>query len=806
MMPNDLIRQLEEAKNRGDVAGEIHVLEQLLSLSQQAGKVPGEIECLRWLGNAYQEKGELHRAHSYRVEASRLAADPRSGCPPRMQMFVEGDLGRSYIEVQDWQRAETHTRRALQTAEQLHEEQALGIYKINLGRVFSETNRVAEAHRLAEEVLTLAGRRNDHYLLALQHTNLASLLLSHEARLNESMRHARLAISHADQAQRPALRLQAEGLLAEIMRIAGRLTGRDEYGDQAERQFQETADRARALGSPTTELIAEENLVTLYESRGQAGRALHHVRRVLELLERMRQNLGYEEFQLSYFQSSQSAYAHAVEFFLRRGRLEDAFETAERQRSRLLLALLGPARSNTRTWQAGKQQELAAILDDFGREVVQQCAAGARGRLRDLVIGGPRQETATPPPDAAPVLDARGRFLRLYEEQRLLQAQWLPRQSPPVLKLAEVRRLLGPDDALLAYYVTERSLVVFAATQTEAHFQHLNYPRERLAADVEEVSRVMGAVQDAVLDGGEWFRRPPGAPWPQAIAALMVQLQRLLARLFALLAAPVLAVVDAKPHWVIVPHGPLHGLPWAALRRGARYLVEQHSLSLLPSASLAGVLEGAAAAAPGEPLFFADPDPQDATLHLPGTQREVQSGHGVFRSGPPPFTGAAATKAAFLARASGAWLLHFACHHFFDATAPLLSFLKLAGDRGTDCLYAFEIAELSLAAELAVLSACQSGRSRLAAGDEQIGIVRAFLAAGVKSVISTLWSIEDESAAVFFGDFYTTATWQGLARALASAQRRLLADPRYALPYFWAPYVLTGRGQRSLAIPSPGKV
>src|SRR5262249_59630096 len=139
----------------------------------------------------------------------------------------------------------------------------------------------------------------------------------------------------------------------------------------------------------------------------------------------------------------------------------------------------GGARSNTRSWQAGKQKELADIVDDFGREVGRQGAAGAGGRLRDLVIGGPRQETATPPPDAAAVLDARQRFLRLYEEQRLLQAQWLTRQSPPVLKLAEVRRLLGPDDALLAYFVTERGLVVFAATQTEAHFQHLNYPRER---------------------------------------------------------------------------------------------------------------------------------------------------------------------------------------------------------------------------------------------------------------------------------------------------------------------------------------
>ena len=105
---------------------------------------------------------------------------------------------------------------------------------------------------------------------------------------------------------------------------------------------------------------------------------------------------------------------------------------------------------------------------------------------------------------------------------------------------------------------------------------------------------------------------------------------------------------------------------------------------------------------------------------------------------------------------------------------------------------------MALVADLVTLSACNSGRSGIASGDEQLGMVRAFLAAGTHSVISTLWPTDDEASAEFFGAFYQNARVLGLAAALAEAQRNLLADPWYQLPYFWAPYVLTGQWDKPL--------
>jgi len=75
----------------------------------------------------------------------------------------------------------------------------------------------------------------------------------------------------------------------------------------------------------------------------------------------------------------------------------------------------------------------------------------------------------------------------------------------------------------------------------------------------------------------------------------------------ALLLAPIAAAIHDRSHWVIVPHGPLHRVPWAALRRGDRYLIEERSLSQLHSASFGAAIREPSAAAMGEPLFLAEP-------------------------------------------------------------------------------------------------------------------------------------------------------------------------------------------------------
>ena len=396
----------------------------------------------------------------------------------------------------------------------------------------------------------------------------------------------------------------------------------------------------------------------------------------------------------------------------------------------------------------------------------------------------------------------RREFLRLQEEQSLKEARWHDRCSPPVVSFDAAQRRLGDQGALLAYFVTDQSLAVFVATNQLRHFQHLPYPHPRLAADVDQIRREIEVIRSHFRSPGfhaAWRNRDVRRAGVGFVQQSEERLHTLLERLYAILIAPVLAAVADRPHWIIVPHGPLHQLPWAALRSGGRYLVERHTLSVVPSASIGAALEEQSPSM-GEAVFFADPDPDHPFLALPGATREAQAGCDTLNAGPSPFLGAAATKDEVLAHAATAGLIHFACHHLFDQNVPQLSFLKLAGSRGSDQFFAFEVSELRLSTRLITLAACGSGKSQTAVGDEQMGMVRSFLSAGARSVVSALWPIADDSTAHLFSLFYRAARNMGLAEALVYSQRELLRDPRYDLPYFWAPFVLSGEWKEPLRL------
>ena len=141
---------------------------------------------------------------------------------------------------------------------------------------------------------------------------------------------------------------------------------------------------------------------------------------------------------------------------------------------------------------------------------------------------------------------------------------------------------------------------------------------------------------------------------------------------------------------------------------------------------------------------------------------------------------------------SKARIIHFACHGHFSASSPLGSGLKLA-DRW---LTVRDIYSMRLQAELVTLSGCETGRNLITAGDELMGLLRGFLAAGARSLLVSLWRVNDESTANLMADFYslwhaTTTSKMPLAGALREAQLRL--RKQYAHPAFWAPFILVGK-------------
>jgi CHAT domain-containing protein len=428
---------------------------------------------------------------------------------------------------------------------------------------------------------------------------------------------------------------------------------------------------------------------------------------------------------------------------------------------------------------------------------------GAQGRgLRG--VEGERAPDQTGEP-AADLAASRREFLAQHEKHRTSIENWRPARSSSVVDWVAAQRMLGPDDALLAYVVMQKTMAIFVATRERRNFLHIPCGAEEVGQDIAELDRRMRLLVHCTTAASVMAhaarRETAREPWPSRVRDAAQAVTQQLTRLHALLLAPILPLIARKHHWAIIPYGALHRLPWTALYGGGAHVVQGHSVSILPSASVGVALSQLPIIPAGDQILLGNPDALHSRWMLPGTEDEVARCAALLGPDAKTLVDDTVTKTMVLSCASEATLLHFACHHFFDPQVPILSFIKLAGD-GADALYAYEVMELRLRAQLVALSACGSGLSGSGAGDEQLGMVRAFLAGGARSVLSTLWPIDDNSPVTFFATFYARARSKGMAEALASTQRAFLEHPQFSLPCFWAPYQLTGRWDHRLQMPA----
>jgi CHAT domain-containing protein len=299
--------------------------------------------------------------------------------------------------------------------------------------------------------------------------------------------------------------------------------------------------------------------------------------------------------------------------------------------------------------------------------------------------------------------------------------------------------------------------------------------------------------------------------------------------LYRALIEPVQGDLSNVTHLIVSPDDALALIPFEALLTRdldagstspgpGSYLVERFSVSYAPSATVLASLRQPARAnvvvALGDPMFGPDtsvtgtrgPAPgQVALAALPNTAAEVEALRTL--SGSRRFvglTGAEATRGRLLGlpELPEAGLLHLATHGVADENEPGRSGLWLAASSAGGAgpapgfLSVDDILGLRLHAELVTLSACETGLGRLERGEGVLGLTRAFLAAGARSVVVSLWRVNDRSTALLMEGFYRALLQRGLPReeALAESKRALLAAAETHSPYYWAPFVLVGGG------------
>ena len=244
---------------------------------------------------------------------------------------------------------------------------------------------------------------------------------------------------------------------------------------------------------------------------------------------------------------------------------------------------------------------------------------------------------------------------------------------------------------------------------------------------------------------------------------------------------------------VIVSDGALCFTPWAAIVESIRIrtvpsLISYQLISSVPE----GHHKKTGALLVGNPCLN---ELEKPLPDLPCAQEEVEMIASILNT--RPLTGREATKAEVIKRMSSVGLIHIAAHGNKRtgeiALSPNLGWTSKFPQEKDFILKMSDVQAANLRARLVVLSCCHSGRGRILKGEGVVGIARAFLAAGARSVLISLWAIDDEATMVFMKSFYQhLRDGKTASAAVHQTMKSLRESEKFSEMRHWAPFQLIG--------------
>lgn len=367
------------------------------------------------------------------------------------------------------------------------------------------------------------------------------------------------------------------------------------------------------------------------------------------------------------------------------------------------------------------------------------------------------------------------------------------RRTPPV-SVAAVRRLLGSRESLVEYVFDKDACYALQITQAGL--------RVHVLPGRAEIGKTAKAFVTSIR-GQSDSRASATALYQQVLKPL---------------------TPGASSSLVVIPDGSLHLVPFGALMdEQGSYIESRLTISAAPSATIYYTLRTAAKrATPSKPFLgvaysstgAGQPtatkrdmaDLRAANLKpLQFGREEITEAAKAMGPGSVTLDGGGSSEAALKSQPLGDFkVLHFAAHGVSSESEPDRAALVLLPGRDTeDGLWqAREIQRTRLNADVVVLSACETGSGRLQGQEGVMNLARSFLTAGAKSVVASLWSVDDRSTATLMESFYThLAQGSTVSDALRQAQLDFIKTyGEKAKPYLWAGFEVIGDGTRRLKI------
>ena len=508
------------------------------------------------------------------------------------------------------------------------------------------------------------------------------------------------------------------------------------------RKYTYVGDAAKAAG-----LLAQE-----YQQAGEWEKAGHHAELAKSLLQPQLPALGArsssgQKAALQAWQATSVETRAAIEQKAPEKAWEALAQGQQLQVSTLQMESEKPAQSQVR-----RSLEQERGVSKVAEEVDRLKAMPASPTRDELLQQGEKL-----------LADNRAKFL---SESRALRQKYSDLYSRVLrvdpLNLVEVQQSLPDDLVVLQYFPTHNALYIFLVSKTAFRLQQVDLGQEALDREILEFLRGLRRASKGDQELAKSSRS-----------------------LYQKLIGPV--EQDLKEHRTLlfIPSGRLNSLPFASLEdsQGAPLASSKRLLTLAKATDLTRL------AKQGEKLesvvAFAN-----ATGDLPAATLEGQQISKMFPQA-QLFTGKEATKSAFMQAGPQGQILHLATHGEWNLQDSLQNYLALAnGEKvSQDEIFALDLSQKSLV----MLSACNTAMGEGQDLNYVASLAEAFWIAGSRSVVASLWAVNDESTSLLMTEFYKALrAGDDKAEALRKAQMAVRADPKFAHPYYWAGFVLFG--------------
>jgi len=819
---------LEIAREVGDTAGRGKALlwlgvmqirvaqyDSALNLTRQAAQIARQVGdrwgesrawAFYWVGWPYLRLGQLDSAETYYREAVRVARATGARTPEAGSL---GDIGNLHGGRGRFDSALVYYYAALQGFRAVGHRPFEASWLNNIGNVHNGLGRPDSAliyYRRSLEIARETGHRGLEQVLTMN----IGIILMGWARVDSAAVYFRNAATLARKLGDKEAEAVAIGNLAEAQHALGQT-------DSAFANLRASIATLRAVGSPGQESGLLTGLGKIHAAAGRPDSALAAYGEGL----RVARGAGFRDGESNLLQGLGDLHARglarpnlasAVAYYDSAASIRAAMAaSAGADQSRVSYAETGSELFDhwTLAW-LGRAAELGAEPS-----ALAALAVAERGRaqaLLDLLRRGQTNDSTTSSA-SAPVRPVGADLVREGRE------------------LAAAVQMMGVP--VLAYMSTKDTLLTWVILPTgEVTVERRGIPRDSVAQLVASIRRQVGAdeslgralrsiestAEPAASGSGPGRAATRASPPPSA--------ERFEASASALIPATLAARLPPGGELLVVPHGPLGLVAFAALPvrsgssrgtstepLGARYAIRYApSLTTLRAVAARAARRSAVDTALHGALVVGNPSmprvtsARGGTVRLPSLPGAAREGEWVAKAlGVAPLTGRAATERTVRNLFPNAPVIHLATHGFaYSADSKVLdSFVAFAPDSaggrsGDGLLTVGEVIDEGprLTAELVVLSACQTGLGNLRQAEGTVGLQRAFLAKGARSVLVSLWSVSDEATELLMRRFYTHWLRDPDRPSKAEALRRAQADVRrtrgFSSPRFWAAFQLVG--------------